>query len=66
MFFARFVRTNVVLAAFFLRMYVKKAAETVFVRKKRAKNVDEIDTRFNRHYKAQQIVILNLKYDCLT
>ncbi len=36
---------DVVLAAFFLRMYVKKAAETTFVQKKRAKNVDEIDGR---------------------
>ena len=51
-FFAHFFCTNVVLAAFFLcmyvRMYVKKAAETTFVRKKHAKNVDEIDGRFHR------------------
>jgi hypothetical protein len=55
-FFAPFFRTNVVLAAFFLLMcvlmYVKKAAETTFVRKKRAKNVDEIDGRgkYRRHF----------------
>ncbi len=30
----------------FVRMYVKKAAETTFVRKKHAKNVDEIDGRW--------------------
>jgi len=43
MFFARFFHMNVVLAAFFLRMNIIKAAETTFVRKKRMKNVDEID-----------------------
>ncbi len=40
-----FFRTNIVLAAFFLHMYVKKAAKMTFVQKKHAKNVDEIDGR---------------------
>jgi len=44
----RIFRTNIILAAF-LRFfyectYVKKAAETTFVQKMRAFNVDEIDT----------------------
>jgi len=46
---------NVVSAAFFLRMYVhmyvKKAAEMTFVRKKRAKNIDEIDGRLINSFK---------------
>jgi hypothetical protein len=50
MFFARFFHRNVVSAAFFLRMYVKKAAKTTFVQKKRVKNVDEIDSRHQCGY----------------
>jgi len=43
--YARIFRTNVILADFFLRMYVrKKAAETTFVQNIRTFNVDEIDT----------------------
>jgi len=37
--------TNAVSAAYFLRMYIKKAAKTTFIQKKLAKNVDEIDNR---------------------
>ncbi len=44
-FFAHFFRMNVVSAAFFTYICRKKAAEMTFVRKKRAKSVDEIDTR---------------------
>jgi len=46
--YARIFRTNVILAAFVLRMYVcvyvKKAAIMTFVRNIRTFNVDEIDT----------------------
>jgi hypothetical protein len=50
---ARFIRTNVILAAFSSYMYVEKAAKTTFIQKRRAFNVDEIDTRwtYTRVYK---------------
>ncbi len=44
-FYVQIFHTNVVSAAFSSCMYVVKAAETTFVQKTRAYNVDEIDGR---------------------
>jgi hypothetical protein len=57
MVFVHFLSTNVISVAFFLRMYVKKAAETTFVRKKHAKNVDEIDGSIHSIFSDQAAVI---------
>jgi hypothetical protein len=46
-FFSTYVCTNVVSVAFFTYIRRKKAAKMTFVRKKRTKNVDEIDTFLN-------------------
>jgi hypothetical protein len=40
------LNARVILVAFSSYMYVEKVAKTTFVRKKRAKNVDEIDSRY--------------------